>query len=81
MINGDGCSNACLVEDGWDCTADMCNEICGDGIMVGDEICDDGNLNDNDGCDFSCTVMDTENFLCLFKSSFVDEESMPERVR
>lgn len=27
-----------------------CKEICGDGLRVGSEICDDGNTNDNDGC-------------------------------
>ena len=36
-------------EDGWACTYGngnpdaICSEICGDGIKVGEELCDDGN--------------------------------------
>ncbi len=29
---------------------------CGDGILGGDEACDDGDLNDGDGCDVACEV-------------------------
>lgn len=38
----DGCSNECFIEEGWICDQ-TCEEICGDGIRVGSEICDDGN--------------------------------------
>jgi len=31
-------------------------ETCGDGVRVGREQCDDGNLNDGDGCSKLCTV-------------------------
>ncbi|HFE44065.1 MAG TPA: DUF4215 domain-containing protein, partial [Nannocystis exedens] len=29
---------------------------CGDGIVSGDEECDDGNKKDGDGCSSDCTV-------------------------
>lgn len=52
VINGDGCSIVCFVEDGWECTGgsltspDTCNTICGDGkTVVGVEECDVGNTN------------------------------------
>jgi len=39
---GDGCSATCTVEDGWDCTGEGCETICGDGnIIAGEETCDD----------------------------------------
>ena len=30
--------------------------VCGDGIVEGDEACDDGNLDDGDGCEADCTL-------------------------
>src|SRR5690349_14543944 len=38
---GDGCFE-CQVEDGFDCGKWECAAICGDGQVLGDEICDDG---------------------------------------
>ncbi|MBU1533897.1 DUF4215 domain-containing protein [Myxococcota bacterium] len=32
------------------------NAICGDGVLEGNEVCDDGNLNPDDGCSSVCTV-------------------------
>ena len=29
--------------------------VCGDGVVEGDEACDDGNLDDGDGCESDCT--------------------------
>jgi len=31
-------------------------EICGDGYYMGSYQCDDGNLDDNDGCSSTCQV-------------------------
>ena len=31
-------------------------DICGNGYLEGDEVCDDGNLIDDDGCDADCTL-------------------------
>jgi len=42
--NGDGCSSTCTIETGYGCTggsntsASNCNEICGDGLVVGNEV-------------------------------------------
>jgi len=51
-------------EAGWNCTDDLflpgegtpeCNPICGDGLVVGDEQCDDNNTISGDGCSATCT--------------------------
>ncbi len=45
LINGDGCSDMCLLE-----------QICGDGIVQSPEECDDGNLINGDGCSNLCLL-------------------------
>jgi cysteine-rich repeat protein len=64
--DGDGCSSICEVEDGWQCcrvasgssyvqatpttwSTTLCTK-CGDGKKLCSEECDDGNINDGDGC-------------------------------
>lgn len=42
--SGDGCSEECQVEPGWDCTSTGCAPVCGDGAVVGDEECDGADL-------------------------------------
>lgn len=60
---GDGCSDQCTVETGWDCDASeptQCTAICGDGLVVGAEAlaggCDDGQTATGDGCSDECQV-------------------------
>jgi len=36
--------------------AGECSSLCGDGIVVGDEECDDGNTVDGDGCSSVCVI-------------------------
>jgi cysteine-rich repeat protein len=61
-VPGDGCSAACTVECGFNCTggspttADTCQSSCGDGELASDEACDDGNSVNGDGCSTSCTI-------------------------
>ena len=55
-----------LCTSGGECPGDMvCSEgvclaaaaqVCGDGLIIGTEICDDGNLADGDGCNASCAA-------------------------
>ena len=58
----DGCSSTCQTEPGWSCGGgsfagpDSCQEVCGDGIVLGHLPCDDGNLVDGDGCSCKCIV-------------------------
>lgn len=60
--SGDGCSANCQSEQGWRCfevelggaTPSVCNTVCGDGLRVGGEACDDGNRTLNDGCTATC---------------------------
>jgi len=52
----DGCSGACVVEEGWRCTSSGCTPVCGDGLLVGLEACDDGNRQRGDGCSTICRV-------------------------
>lgn len=43
--------------DGLFCILGTCGpQSCGDGVIVGTELCDDGNLNESDGCDATCTA-------------------------
>ena len=57
-----GCKDTCVgVRKGWHCQkgsstkASVCDPICGDGILVGEEPCDDGILGDELGCDDDCS--------------------------
>ncbi len=63
--NGDGCSDSCLEEDFWTCTANptpppasVCTFNCGNGTIeaADGEECDDGNTTNGDGCSDSCLV-------------------------
>jgi len=62
MVDGDGCSSTCTLEDDFQCTGgdtfgpDTCAEVCGDGKNKGTVECDDGNLLDGDGCSSLCTI-------------------------
>ena len=64
LVDGDGCSSECLVEDSWTCAGgdwkqkDQCflNVVCGDGLLAYGESCDDGNLDEGDGCNADCEV-------------------------
>jgi len=53
---GDGCSEECDDEAGWNCSPFGCFSRCGDGIKVHTEQCDDGNLIARDGCDGGCRL-------------------------
>jgi len=64
IVDNLGCSSDCTgVITGWTCTninqvrstPVTCSPICGDGILVGIETCDDGNSPDNKGCNSTCT--------------------------
>ncbi|HNT28414.1 MAG TPA: DUF4215 domain-containing protein, partial [bacterium] len=58
-IAGDGCSAACVVEAGWNCSATYmptrCSR-CGNGAREWYEQCDDGNTTAGDGCSATCTI-------------------------
>src|SRR3989339_428123 len=57
LVNGDGCSDICLIEDYDD-------DMCGDGILFnGSEECDDGNLINFDGCSSTCVLQPEAYFL------------------
>jgi fibro-slime domain-containing protein len=48
----DGCSGTCQGEP--TCTDAGCTSSCGDGLIIGDEVCDDGNGIKGDGCSETC---------------------------
>jgi len=67
----DGCSSECTVEEqlGFSCRSDpshhnqsVCGAICGDGIRILSEMCDDGNTVRGDGCSGQCEV--EEGYSC-----------------
>ncbi|MCA9515696.1 MAG: DUF4215 domain-containing protein, partial [Myxococcales bacterium] len=56
---GDGCSDTCVLEAGWDCptaggVGGACSTICGDLRIRPGETCDDGDAEAGDGCSDSC---------------------------
>ena len=52
------CLDAEDCDEGLDCEQGLCAEVfvCGDGIMEGDEACDDGDLQGGDGCEADCRL-------------------------
>jgi cysteine-rich repeat protein len=56
--NGDGCSDVCQEEAGFDCTGEpsTCTAICNDGIIVAGEVCDDGDADETNGCTTQCVA-------------------------
>ena len=58
----DGCDEDCQREDAWTCptvgftvtVGGVCSPVCGDGLVRGDEVCDDGDTAPGDGCDSGC---------------------------
>lgn len=61
------CSSDCQIELGFDCAGgnvtqpDKCYEFCGDGVVMTAtrpdvSYCDDGNLDNGDGCNSSCSI-------------------------
>jgi len=68
-----GCTDNCKgVRDGFVCNGGStespttCEEICGDGLNVGEEICDDNNKIDGDGCSADCKKIE-EGWTCESK--------------
>lgn len=60
LINGDGCSSTCIVETGYLCTFSIptysvCKAICGDGLKMPSETCDDGNIDNTSKCKADCS--------------------------
>ena len=55
-VDGDGCSSRGVVELGFDCLGEpsVCVSQCGDGVVASDEWCDDGNVDNTDGCTDTC---------------------------
>lgn len=66
LVDGDGCSKTCKKEKFFECYISgergksTCYRVlkCGDGYRHFQEKCDDGNLEDGDGCSSNCTVED-----------------------
>jgi cysteine-rich repeat protein len=70
-LGKDGCSKDCTIEEGYRCFPhptvegkDKCELLtCGDGVVSGDEECDDGNTKTGDGCSNKCEI--EEDFFCI----------------
>ena len=60
FISGDGCSNTCLIEDGYLCDSSIlpsdCVPICGDSKNMIGEFCDDGDISSADKCEGDCSM-------------------------
>ncbi len=59
-FEGVRCSSSGQCPDTLTCVENVCQEggtqLCGDGLIVGQEACDDGNTADGDGCNATCDV-------------------------
>ena len=68
----DGCSDTCEIEDGWLCeqSPSLCTTLCGDGIVAGDEICDDNNT-EVEVCDYGLLECEVCNEVCQFEAGVV----------
>ncbi len=55
-------SYTCTCNAGYAGDGTSCATVCGDGLTVGDEGCDDGGTDDGDGCSASCAV--EPGFVC-----------------
>jgi cysteine-rich repeat protein len=57
-LSGDGCSQDCRLEFGYQCPIEnepcIAVHTCGDGIIMPGEYCDDGNTISGDGCSRDC---------------------------
>ena len=69
MKSGDGCSSHCVVEEGWECpnAGKKCEKsdepftetsVCGNKKVEKNELCDDGNTKNGDGCSSECQIED-----------------------
>jgi len=74
LDNGDGCNSQCRIEDTFRCRTNagcaskncvnhICKEkvvtiACGNGILEAGEACDDGDLDNGDGCNSQCRIED-----------------------
>ena len=70
--DNDGCTASCgAVESDWSCEDpepevlgtvaepdSVCTTDCGDGVILGDEVCDDENTEEGDGCPSDCLSID-----------------------
>ncbi|CAE7226295.1 unnamed protein product, partial [Symbiodinium pilosum] len=64
VVDGDGCTRDCRIEPGYVCPTQgwpsvlltPCVAVCGDGLRVGNEECDDNNTESGDGCSPTCEV-------------------------
>ncbi len=58
--------------EGYTCgvSGDICETVCGDGLRVGSESCDDGNSADGDGCSSTCEV--EAEWICSMASSDIN---------
>ena len=48
--------NCLTCTTGYSVFNNTCISICGDGVVVAPEVCDDGNTNSSDGCSSSCQL-------------------------
>ncbi|CAD8066144.1 unnamed protein product [Paramecium primaurelia] len=63
----------CISTAGYTIIDNQCISICGDGIRTKEELCDDGNLDNGDGCTSFCTVED--GYICdqiCIKIDYID---------
>ena len=79
---GDGCGATCQIEAGFACSGgsitskDTCASVCGDGLRVGDEACDDGNTVSLEGCSGDCVSIE-DGYTCAGGSSTSADACVP----
>lgn len=75
-VDGGVCTNtsgsfSCACDLGWLGDGTVCDEDCGDGMIVGEEACDDAGVDVGDGCDDACAI--EAGFACVGEPSVCEE--------
>ncbi|MEM7159013.1 MAG: DUF4215 domain-containing protein [Myxococcota bacterium] len=65
-----GCQPTCQAQIGYECTGNVCEVACGDGLIVGNECCDDGNTDDGDGCPGTCQYPGWQRIVFVTEDTF-----------
>jgi cysteine-rich repeat protein len=71
-------NNKCVCEKGFKNVNSVCEDICGDGLILKSE-CDDNNTFDGDGCSSSCRI--EKDFICFKIKSGISKCKLDKNIK